>query len=470
MQYVNSLLELIGNTPLLRLSTSMGSLEGAKGPIVLAKVEYLNPGGSVKDRIATRMIEAAEASGELQPGGTIVEPTSGNTGVGLAMVAQAKGYHCVFVCPDKVSEDKRNVLKAYGAEVVVCPTAVEPEHPDSYYNVSDRLASQPGAWKPDQYSNPHNPRSHYETTGPEIWAQTEGRITHFVAGVGTGGTISGTGRYLKERSAERGGPVVQVVGADPAGSVYSGGSGRPYLVEGVGEDFWPEAYDRTVADRIIEVSDADSFATTRKLAREEALLVGGSSGMAVHAAVQLAHELEGTPEGEDAVIVVLLPDSGRGYLTKVFNDDWLGQYGFPVNGATGPVQTVGEVLRGKDGRLPDLVHTHPNETIAEAVAILQEYNVSQMPVVRAEPPVVAAEVVGSVSERTLLDLLFTGTARLTDPVSEHMSPPMPTVGSTEPASGAVAALESADALLVHEDGKPVGVVTRHDLLGYLARG
>ncbi|HEY0950928.1 cystathionine beta-synthase [Nocardioides sp.] len=465
MQYVNSLLDLIGNTPLLRLSKSMGSLDGAKGPIVLAKVEYLNPGGSVKDRIATRMIEAAEASGELQPGGTIVEPTSGNTGVGLAMVAQAKGYKCVFVCPDKVSEDKRNVLKAYGAEVVVCPTAVEPEHPDSYYNVSDRLASQPGAWKPDQYSNPPNPRSHYETTGPEIWAQTEGKVTHFVAGVGTGGTITGVGRYLKEQN-----PSVQVVGADPAGSVYSGGTGRPYLVEGVGEDFWPDAYDREIADRIIEVSDADSFAMTRRLAREEALLVGGSSGMAVHAAVQLAHEIEGTPEGEDAVIVVLLPDSGRGYLTKVFNDDWLAQYGFPVDGAERAVQTVGEVLRGKSGRLPDLVHTHPNETIAEAVAILQEYNVSQMPVVRAEPPVVAAEVVGSVSERAMLDLLYTGTARLTDSVGQHMSPPLPTIGSTEPASEAVTALEGADALLVHEDGKPVGVVTRHDLLAYLARG
>jgi cystathionine beta-synthase len=465
MQYVNSLLDLIGNTPLLRLSKSTGSLNGAQGPIVLAKVEYLNPGGSVKDRIATRMIEAAEASGELQPGGTIVEPTSGNTGVGLAMVAQAKGYKCIFVCPDKVSEDKRNVLKAYGAEVVVCPTAVEPEHPDSYYNVSDRLASQPGAWKPDQYSNPNNPRSHYETTGPEIWAQTEGRVTHFVTGVGTGGTISGIGRYLKEQN-----PDVQVVGADPAGSVYSGGSGRPYLVEGVGEDFWPDAYDRNIADRIIEVSDADSFAMTRRLAREEALLVGGSSGMAVHAAVQLAHELAETPGGEDAVIVVLLPDSGRGYLTKVFNDDWLGQYGFPVDGAERHIQSVGEVLRGKDGRLPDLVHTHPGETIAEAVAILQEYNVSQMPVVRAEPPVVAAEVVGSVSERTLLDQLFTGVARLTDSVSEHMSPPLPTIGSTEPASDAVHTLEGADALLVQEDGKPVGVVTRHDLLGYLARG
>ncbi|PVG81714.1 cystathionine beta-synthase [Nocardioides gansuensis] len=472
MKYASSLLDLIGHTPLLRLSTSLGpeiqvdpdTPQGQEtGPVVLAKVEYLNPGGSVKDRIATRMIEAAEAEGLLKPGGTIVEPTSGNTGVGLAMVAQRKGYSCIFVCPDKVSEDKRNVLKAYGAEVVVCPTAVAPEHPDSYYNVSDRLASEPGAWKPDQYSNPHNPRSHYETTGPEIWEQTDGKITHFVAGVGTGGTITGVGRYLKERN-----PDIQVIGADPAGSVYSGGTGRPYLVEGVGEDFWPETYDRDIADRIIEVSDADSFAFTRRLAREEALLVGGSSGMAAFAAKQLATEL--AAEGRtDAVIVVLLPDSGRGYLTKVFNDEWLAQYGFATGGA-GDRRTVGEVLRGKSGRLPDLVHTHPGETIAEAVQILQEYGVSQMPVVRAEPPIVAAEVAGSVSERTLLDALFAGRARLTDSVEQHMSDPLPTIGSTEAAADAVPLLETADAVLVHEDGKPVGVLTRQDLLAFLARG
>ncbi|GAA2129393.1 cystathionine beta-synthase [Nocardioides bigeumensis] len=469
MDYVNSLLDLIGDTPLLRLRKTLDDLDGAgtdgrKGPLVLAKVEYLNPGGSVKDRIASRMIEAAEASGELQPGGTIVEPTSGNTGVGLAMVAQEKGYKCVFVCPDKVSEDKRNVLKAYGAEVVVCPTAVAPEHPDSYYNVSDRLASQPGAWKPDQYSNPHNPRSHYETTGPEIWRQTEGRITHFVTGMGTGGTISGVGRYLKEQN-----PHIQVVGADPAGSVYSGGTGRPYLVEGVGEDFWPETYDRTIADRVIEVSDADSFAFTRRLAREEALLVGGSSGMAAYAAVKLAHELAGTTEGDDAVIVVLLPDSGRGYLTKVFNDEWLASYGFATEDSGSVERTVGEVLRGKDGRLPDLVHTHPSETIAEAVHILREYSVSQMPVVRAEPPIVAAEVAGSVSERGLLEALFTGAAHLTDKVEDHMSSALPVIGSTEPAQAAVSLLESADAVLVQEDGKPVGVLTRQDLLAFLAR-
>ncbi|MFT3874355.1 MAG: cystathionine beta-synthase [Nocardioides sp.] len=470
MDYVDSPLDLIGNTPLLRLAPALATTDrptsSESGPIVLVKLEYLNPGGSVKDRIAIRMVDAAEASGELQPGGVIVEPTSGNTGIGLALVAQERGYRCIFVCPDKVSEDKRNVLKAYGAEVVVCPTAVAPEHPDSYYNVSDRLVREtPGAWKPDQYSNPENPRSHYESTGPEIWRQTEGRITHFVAGVGTGGTISGTGRYLKEQN-----PSVQIVGADPAGSVYSGGTGRPYLVEGVGEDFWPTTYDRDIADRIIEVSDADSFAMTRRLAREEGLLVGGSSGMAVHAACQLAHELADAGSGADAVIVVLLPDSGRGYLSKIFSDEWLAQYGFSVAVGDGGQKSVGEVLRGKVGDLPDLVHTHPNETIAEAVAILQEYAVSQMPVVRAEPPIVAAEVAGSVSERTLLDALFTGAARLTDAVEAHMSPPLPTIGSTEPASAAVSLLESADAVLVHEDGKPIGVLTRHDLLTFLAAG
>ncbi|MGH3308174.1 MAG: pyridoxal-phosphate dependent enzyme, partial [Nocardioides sp.] len=375
---------------------------------------------------------------------------------------------CIFVMPDKMSQEKISMLRAYGAEVVITPTAVEHDSPESYYSVSDRLAEEiPGGFKPDQYSNMANPEAHYETTGPEIWEQTEGRVTHFVAGVGTGGTISGVGRFLKEASDGR----VQVVGADPEGSVYSGGTGRPYLVEGVGEDFWPETYDRTVADRIIEVSDADSFAFTRRLAREEALLVGGSSGMAAYAAKQLACELAGTPEGENAVIVVLLPDSGRGYLTKVFNDEWLNQYGFAVGAEVErDEKTVGEVLRGKSGQLPDLVHTHPNETIAEAVAILQEYGVSQMPVVRAEPPIVAAEVAGSVSERTILDALFTGQARLTDSVEQHMSPALPTVGSSEPARDAVALLEDADALLVQEDGKPVGVLTRQDLLAFLARG
>ncbi|RDI30939.1 cystathionine beta-synthase [Lentzea flaviverrucosa] len=454
MEYVEHVVDLVGNTPLVKLNSLTTGIKAT----VLAKVEYLNPGGSVKDRIALRMVEAAEKSGELQPGGTIVEPTSGNTGVGLALVAQRKGYKCVFVCPDKVSEDKRNVLKAYGAEVVVCPTAVAPEHPDSYYNVSDRLVREiPGAWKPDQYSNPENPASHYHQTGPEIWRQTAGKITHFVAGVGTGGTISGTGRYLKEISDG----AVKVIGADPEGSVYSGGTGRPYLVEGVGEDFWPEAYDKTICDQIVEVSDADSFDTTRRLAREEGLLVGGSCGMAAAAALRIAKDLP-----EDAVVVVILPDGGRGYLSKVFNDRWMASYGFLPPDSTGA--TVGDVLRRKGGMLPDLVHAHPNETVGDAVAILREFGVSQMPVVNAEPPIMAAEVAGAVNERDLLDALFTGKAQLSDRLDKHMSPPLPTLGAGEPVGIAMNALSNADAALVLEDGKPAGVVTRQDILGFLA--
>src|SRR5450755_4457872 len=328
MQVHDSLIELVGNTPLVRLRRVTrklggqlgGQLGGRPAATVLAKVEYFNPGGSVKDRIAQRMVAAAEASGALRPGGTIVEPTSGNTGVGLAIAAVEKGYKCLLVCPDKVAQDKISVLRAYGAEVVVCPTTVTPDHPDSYYSVSDRLAREiPGGWKPDQYANPENPASHYHSTGPEIWEQTDGTVTHFVAGIGTGGTISGTGRYLKEVSGGR----VQVIGADPEGSVYSGGTGRPYLVEGVGEDIWPDTYDKSICDAIIAVSDADSFLMTRRLAREEALLTGGSCGMAVVAALRVARDAR-----PDDVIVVLLPDGGRGYLSKIYNDEWMADYGF----------------------------------------------------------------------------------------------------------------------------------------------
>ncbi|MEU7865010.1 cystathionine beta-synthase, partial [Nonomuraea sp. NPDC049141] len=413
MRYYDNVVELIGNTPLVRLRNVTAGIQAT----VLAKVEYLNPGGSVKDRIALRMVEDAEKAGLLQPGGTIVEPTSGNTGVGLALVAQLRGYKCVFVCPDKVSQDKQDVLRAYGAEVVVCPTAVAPEDPRSYYNVSDRLAREiPGAWKPNQYSNPANPRSHYETTGPELWEQTGGEITHFVAGVGTGGTISGIGRYLKEASEGR----VQVVGADPEGSVYSGGTGRPYLVEGVGEDFWPETYDRGVADEIIEVSDKASFEMTRRLAREEGLLVGGSCGMAVVAALEVARKA-----GPDDVVVVLLPDSGKGYLSKIFNDGWMARYGFLDNAGTEP--TVADALAGKPGGLPELVHVHPTETVRDAIDYMREYGVSQLPVLKAEPPVVTGEVAGSIAEKDLLDALFTGQAHLHDTIERHMAEPLPMI-------------------------------------------
>ncbi|MGI8536160.1 MAG: cystathionine beta-synthase [Mycobacteriales bacterium] len=456
MQVSDSLIDLVGNTPLVRL----GRMAAGLRPQVIVKVEYFNPGGSVKDRIALAMVEAAERDGLIAPGGTIVEPTSGNTGVGLAIVANQRGYKCLFVMPDKMSAEKIAVLHAYGAEVVVCPSAVAPEHPDSYYSVSRRLAAEtPGGWNPNQYANPLNPAAHYATTGPEIWSQTDGLVTHFVAGVGTGGTISGTGRFLKDASDGR----VQVIGADPEGSVYSGGSGRPYLVEGVGEDFWPATYDRSVADRILAVSDRDSFLTTRRLAREEALLVGGSCGLAVAAALRLATELT-----EDDVVVVLLPDSGRGYLSKIYNDEWMADYGFLTPDDTQP--TVSDVLGSKGRDLPDLVHVHPEETVGSAISILREYGVSQLPVVQQEPPVMAAEVVGAVVERDLLAAVFADRAALEAPLSQHLGAALPTVGAGEALAVAMAVLESAAAMLVLDAGKPIGILTRSDLLGYLSRG
>jgi cystathionine beta-synthase len=319
----------------------------------------------VKDRPAVAMVDAAEAAGHLRPGGTIVEPTSGNTGVGLAIVAARRGYRCVFTMPDKMSQEKISLLRAYGAEVIVCPTAVAPEHPESYYSVANRLEKEiPGAFQPNQYHNPANPASHVASTGPEIWRQTGGRVTHFVAGIGTGGTISGVGRSLKSFD-----PRVQIVGADPEGSVYSGGTGRPYLVEGVGEDFWPTTFDPSLVDRVIEVSDADSFLTARRVTREEGLLIGGSGGTAMHAGITVAREL-----GPDAVVVVLLPDSGRNYLSKIFDDGWMTRFGFLRH--EGP--TAGDVLAAKDGAIPDLVVITGDTSTRDAFARMRELGVSQL--------------------------------------------------------------------------------------------
>ncbi|HEX9993453.1 MAG TPA: cystathionine beta-synthase [Acidimicrobiales bacterium] len=451
MDAADSLLDLIGETPLVRLDRMARDLSCH----LLAKLEMMNPGGSVKERPAVAMVDAAERAGLLKPGGTIVEPTSGNTGVGLAIVAARRRYRCIFVMPDKISQDKVSLLRAYGAEVIVCPTTVAPEHPDSYYSVSNRLAEEiPGAYKPDQYHNPENPAAHVASTGPEIWRQTAGRITHFVTSIGTGGTITGVSRYLKSQN-----PDIQIVGADPEGSVYSGGSGRPYLVEGIGEDFWPTTYDPSAVDRVVMVSDRDSFLTARRITREEGILVGGSCGTAVWAALEVGRDL-----GPDDVVVVLFPDSGRGYLSKLYNDAWMADFGFLRSGG----QTAGDVLSRKENRLPALVHVHPDEPVRAAISLLREYEVSQLPVVKAEPPLAVAEVVGAVQDVDLMDKAFNQPGLLDRPVAEAMGPPLPTVGAGEPVEVAVEALERASAVLVLDAGHPVGVLTRHDVLDFLA--
>jgi len=453
MEVADSLIDLFGNTPLVRLDRIGRDLPCH----LLAKLEYLNPGGSVKDRPALAMIEAAEAAGTLRPGGTIVEPTSGNTGVGLAVVAARRRYRCVFTMPDKIAAEKVQLLRAFGAEVIVCPTAVAPEHPESYYSVARRLAgSIPGGFQPDQYHNPNNPAAHEASTGPEIWRQTAGRVSHFVAGIGTGGTISGVGRYLKAQN-----PAIQIVGADPEGSVYSGGSGRPYLVEGIGEDFWPDTYDRTIADRVVMVSDRDSFLTARRVTREEGLLAGGSCGTAVWAALEIGRDLR--PED---VVVVLVPDSGRGYLSKVYNDDWMADYGFLRSGG----ETVAEVMARKGTDLPLLVHVHPDETVRATIALLKEFGVSQMPVVAAEPPLALAEMVGSVSDRQLLERAFHDPSVVDRGVGEVMERPLPTIGMGETVSEAASRLQGAQAVVVVDNGHPTGILTRSDLLDFLARG
>jgi len=402
------------------------------------------------------MVEAAERAGTLKPGGTIVEPTSGNTGHGLAIAAAIRGYKCIFVMPDKMSQEKVALLRAYGAEVVITPTAVAPESPESYYRVADRLTEEiPGAFRPNQYENAENPHAHELGTGPEIWRQTAGRITHFVAGVGTGGTITGTGRYLKSQN-----PNIQIVGADPEGSVYSGGSGRPYLVEGIGEDFWPKTYDPSIVDRIVSVSDRDSFLTARRVTREEGILVGGSTGTAVHAALVVGREL-----GPEHVVVVLIPDSGRGYISKLYNDDWLADYGFLRTGG----QTVADVLERKTRDIPSLVHVHPDEKVRDTIKLMREYDVSQVAVVKAELPLAIAEVVGSVRERALLESVFADDSLLDRPVSEAMGPPLPTVGSGEAVEVAVEALEKGPAVLVVDAGHPIGILTRSDVLEFLSQ-
>ncbi|MGH7609656.1 MAG: cystathionine beta-synthase [Candidatus Dormibacteria bacterium] len=448
MEVAESLVDLVGNTPLVRLDRTARGLRCH----LLAKLEFCNPGGSVKDRPALAMLDAAEAAGQLRPGATIVEPTSGNTGVGLAIVAARRGYRCVFVMPDKIASEKVDLLRAYGAEVVVCPTTVAPDHPDSYYSVSERLVREiPDAFKPDQYSNPNNPAAHQASTGPELWRQTSGRITHFVAGIGTGGTITGVSRYLKGQKRD-----IQIVGADPEGSVYSGGSGRPYLVEGIGEDFWPKAYDPEAVDRVIAVSDRDSFLTARGLAREEGILVGGSAGTAVWAALQVGRDL-----GPEHVVVVLIPDSGRGYLSKLYNDGWMADFGFLRAGG----QTAADVLAAKVGRLPPLVHVHPDETVQAVIQTLREFEVSQLPVVKAEPPLAAAEVVGSVQDRDLLEAAFHDPSLLSHPIAEVMGPPLPSVGSGAPVELTVSRMERSGAVLVLDSGHPVGIITRSDVLG-----
>jgi cystathionine beta-synthase len=454
-----TVLDLVGGTPLVRLQR----LGGKGGPTLLAKLEYLNPGGSVKDRIGLRMIEQAEREGKLAPGWTIVEPTSGNTGVGLAIAAALKGYRCVFVMPDKIAEEKRALLRAYGAEVVICPTAVSPESPESYYSVSNRLAEEiPGAFKPDQYSNQANPEAHYETTGPEIWEQTDGQIDALVLSIGTGGTVTGIARYLKEQK-----PDLLVVGADPEGSIFSQPDNvHPYLVEGIGEDFWPTTFDPSLVDEFITVSDRESFRTARRLAREEGLLVGGSGGTAVWALLQVAERF-----GPDATLVTVIPDSGRGYLSKVYDDNWLLEHGFLERAA--PAATIQAVLSFKqeeEPQVPELVTVATHQKVGEAIDLMQRYGISQIPVVRnGDKAASLADVVGSIRESGLLDRVFRNQDALSEDIAAAMEPPLPAVEIGASVDTVFADLSAGNpAVVVARGGRPVGVLTRADLLEYLA--
>jgi cystathionine beta-synthase len=451
LKVLDSFLDAVGNTPLVRLTKVTRGVE----PTILAKLEMLNPGGSVKDRIGLRMIEAAEREGLLKPGGTIVEPTSGNTGHGLAIAAAIRGYRCIFVMPDKMSQEKISLLRAYGAEVVITPTAVAPESPESYYRVADRLTEEiPGAFQPNQYFNQENPAAHYETTGPEIWEQTDGSIDVLVVGVGTGGTVTGTARYLKEQK-----PSVTVVGADPEGSLFSGDQVRPYLTEGIGEDFWPETLDPSLVDRWVRVSDRDAFRMARAITRQEGILVGGSSGTAVHAALEVARDL---PKG--TTIVVILPDTGRNYLSKVYSDTWLLQHGMMDRPDTVRVK---EVLASKAGPVPPLVTIEAHQKVRQAVDTLQRYGISQAPVVREESADVSG-FVGSIRERTLLDRIFRDPDALQADVAEVMGPPVAMVEFDDPVETAFGELQHGPAVVVTKAGQALGVLTRSDLLEFLA--
>jgi cystathionine beta-synthase len=453
-----TVLELVGATPIVRLE----KLSPPGGAQILAKLEYLNPGGSVKDRIGLPMIEAAERDGRLKPGGTIVEPTSGNTGVGLAIAAAIKGYRCIFVMPDKMSQEKIALLRAYGAEVVITPTAVDHDSPESYYSVSDRLAEEiPGGFKPDQYSNMNNPEAHYEHTGPEIWAQTDGELDAIVVSVGTGGTISGVGRYFKERK-----PEVLIVGADPEGSVYTAKSDadlHPYLVEGIGKDTWPKTMDPDVVDEWVRVSDRDSFRWARRLAREEGLLAGGSGGTSVYAAVQIAKRL-----GPGKRVLMMIPDSGRNYLSKFYDDNWMLEHGFLERQA--PLPTVDEVLIAKHGgQLPDLVTISAHQKVGEGIDTMQRYGISQLPVTRDGSCESLADLIGSLQDRALLERVFSNPDVLHEDVASAMQPPLGAVETTATLEDVFATLSSgANAIVICHDGRPTGVLTRSDLLEFLA--
>ena len=455
-QVRHSILDTIGHTPVVALSRIGAGLR----PSVVAKLESFNPGGSIKDRVAVNLIEAAERDGKLRAGGTIVEPTSGNTGTGLAIAARLKGYRVIAVMPDKMSREKIDLLRAYGAEVVMAPTDVAPDSPQSYYRVADRLTEEiPGAFQPNQYVNPANPQTHYDSTGPELFEQLGERLTHLVVGVGTGGTITGMARFLRERL-----PELVVVGADPEGSIYSGGEDnvRPYLVEGVGEDFWPQTFDPSVVDRWVTVSDRDAFLTTRRLAQVEAILAGGSGGLAVHAALLVAAEVD----DPSAVIAVIIPDGGRSYLSKIYSDGWMRQYGFLERGGD---LTVGDVLRRKReaGEIPPLVTVEPHFPVRDAVALLHQHRVSQLPVVSAHDP---TTVVGAVGERGLLRRAAEDPALLDAQIVDVMEAPFAAVSSQDPVREAVELLVGEQqALLVTDEGRAAGLVTRTDLLEALAR-